>query len=127
MDLILTSDPTEVKNPYGIQGVYMYFKFESPSLKQAVHVKLQAVCGGVRLKKDKAKQNLYKYFLCSLTKTKEQTKKHNSLWNKWQAMHMPTEKQLSHSKISGSIKVEEQGVYSTLLCPVYHWWKSNGK
>lgn len=41
----------------------------------------------------------------------------NSLGNKWQAMHVPTEEQLSFSKISGTIKVKEQGVSSILLCP----------
>lgn len=65
---------------------------------------------------------MFSRVLYSLTKNLK-----NSLRNKWQATHMPTEEQLSYSKISGSIKVEEQGVYSTLLCPVYHWWKSNGK
>lgn len=81
-------------------------------------------CSKIRVKRQ-SKIKLIQIFsrvVYSLTKNLQ-----NSLWNKWQATYMPTEKQLSYSRISGTIKVKEQDVYSTLLCPVYHWWKSNGK
>lgn len=81
-------------------------------------------CGRIRLKRQSKLKFIliFSRVLYSLTKNLK-----NSLWNKWQATHMPTEKQLSYSKIPGTIKVKEQGVYATLLWSGYHWWKSNGK
>lgn len=93
-----------------------------------MHLKLQAMnCsarGRLRLKRQSRikPMQVFSRVLYSLAK-----KLKNSLGNKWQATHRPTEEQLSYSKISGTIKVKEQGVCSILLCPEYHWWKSNGK